>query len=129
MKRNWFNFEHFRRIELGFNMNCHELAERLAVERPDLPPVEIARLCLIMLNSESSPQRFHDAAVRSSSWRNAYFRFEATADQHAAVVEELEELFTDGPVQFSPDQLWTLLRAVKVQSQMLELYTDHVSLA
>ena len=110
-------------------MNCHELAEDLARERPDLPPVEIARLCLMLLNGENSPERLSDEKVRLSAWQNACFRFEATADQHAAVAEELDSLFDEGPVEFSPDQLWTLLRAVKVQSQMLELYTDQVALA
>lgn len=109
-------------------MKCHELAEQLAADRPDLSPVEIARLCLILLNGESMPERMEDPPTRLKAWRNASFRFEAATDQHAAIVEELDNLLGDAPIQFSPDQLWTLLRAVKVQSQMLELYTDHPSL-
>ena len=45
-----------------------------------------------------------------------------------AVAAELDAICIDGPVQFRPDQLWTLLRAVKVQSQILELYTDQPAL-
>lgn len=110
-------------------MKCHELAEQLSLQRPDLPAVEIARLCLILLNNERDPERLRDPALRMAAWQHASFRFEATTDQHAAVVEELDQLFSDAPVEFQPDQLWTLLRAVKVQSQMLELYTDQMSLA
>jgi hypothetical protein len=43
--------------------------------------------------------------------------------------EELETLFGEGPVRFSADQIWTLLRAVKVQSQLLELYAGTPALA
>lgn len=114
--------------DLSFDMNCHQLAEQLASDRPDLSPVEIARLCLILLNRESSPDRLLDPPTRLKAWRNASFRFEAATDQHSAILEELDELLGDAPIQFSPDQLWTLLRAVKVQSQMLELYTDQPSL-
>jgi hypothetical protein len=63
------------------------------------------------------------------AWKNASFRLEAAADQHSAVADELDQMCADGPIQFSPDQLWTLLRAVKVQSQILELYTDYPALA
>jgi len=64
-----------------------------------------------------------------AAWKNATFRLEAASDQHAAVAEELDTMCGDGPVKFSPDQLWILLRAVKVQSQILELYTDEPALA
>lgn len=110
-------------------MKCHELAEHLSRQRPDLPAVEIARLCLILLNAEADPARLRDSQQRIAAWQHACFRFEAATDQHAAVVEELDQLFGDDPIDFQPDQLWTLLRAVKVQSQMLELYTDQLSLA
>ena len=64
-----------------------------------------------------------------AAWKNATFRLEAASDQHAAVAEELDTICSDGPIKFSPDQLWILLRAVKVQSQILELYTDEPALA
>jgi len=37
---------------------------------------------------------------------------------------ELERLSADGPVDCTEEQLWVLLRAVKVQSQVLEIYTE-----
>jgi hypothetical protein len=35
---------------------------------------------------------------------------------------ELEELAQSNPKQFTLEQIWTLIRAIKVQSQVLQLY-------
>ncbi|TWU49124.1 hypothetical protein [Rubripirellula reticaptiva] len=110
-------------------MTCHELAERLLALQPTLSPTDVARLSLMILTQTSNPDELHDCATLTAAWKNASFRLEAASDQHAAVAEELDALCGDGPVQFSPDQLWILLRAVKVQSQILELYTDQPALA
>ncbi|WDQ18891.1 hypothetical protein [Rhodopirellula sp. P2] len=115
--------------DVGFIMKCHELAEKVSQLRPELSPTDVARLCLMILNQEVNPSRLDDPAVLNSVWQNVSFRFEAATDQHAAVSHELDTLLNDGPVEFSPDQLWTLLRAVKVQGQMLDLYTKDVSFA
>jgi len=114
---------------LVLRMTCHDLAQRLAELRPDLTPVEIARLCLVLLAGSPHPERLDDDRQLMSAWQNASFRLEAATDQHAAVVAELEALLGDGPIEFTPDQLWTLLRAVKVQSQLLELFAHENSLA
>ncbi len=44
------------------------------------------------------------------------------SDQHNAVAEELDNLATTEPCDFSSSHLWTLVRAIKVQSQILNLY-------
>ena len=92
--------------------------------QPGMVPADVARLCLIILNRCDDPGDLTDQQALITAWKNASFRLEAATDQHAAVAEELEQLGGDGPIQFTPDQLWTLLRAVKVQSQLLGLYTD-----
>jgi len=122
-------FEPSRTGNVRFIMKCHELAEKVSQLRPELSPTDVARLCLMILNQEDNPSRLDDPAVLQSVWQNVSFRFEAATDQHAAVSHELDTLLNDGPVEFSPDQLWTLLRAVKVQGQMLDLYTKDVSFA
>ena len=38
------------------------------------------------------------------------------------MTEELEILATADPNDFSVDQVWVLIRAIKVQSQILQLY-------
>lgn len=105
-------------------MTCHDLAKRLSDLRPELCQTDIARLVLMILMQCLDPRELADDAGLISAWKNATFRLEAASDQHAAVAAELDSVCSDGPVQFSPEQLWVLLRAVKVQSQILELYTN-----
>jgi hypothetical protein len=38
------------------------------------------------------------------------------------MTQELEELASSDPEKFSRDQIWVLVRAIKVQSQILQLY-------
>lgn len=110
-------------------MTCHELAKRLSELQPKLSAVDIARLSLMILSQCQDWKQLSDDAGLMSAWKNATFRLEAASDQHAAVAAELDSMCGHGPVQFTPDQLWVLLRAVKVQSQILELYTDEPALA
>ncbi len=105
-------------------MNCHSLSQRISELQPELAPVDVARLCLLIFTNVQDVDSLGDDEVLKKAWRNASFRLEAATDQHAAVSQELEEMCGDGPIQFTPEQLWILLRAVKVQSQILELYTD-----
>lgn len=107
-------------------MSCEELAARIAQLDPGLPPVEVARLCLLILNSAGDSLSLDDAELRRH-WHSAAFRLEAAADQHAAMSMELDALCGEGPVRFQPDQIWTLLKAVKIHSQILELYTGEPS--
>jgi hypothetical protein len=110
-------------------MTCHELADRLQTLAPELSPIDVARLTLMLLIQNDDTDLLIDESKLMSAWKNASFRLEAASDQHAAVADELDNLCGDGPIQFSPDQLWVLLRAVKVQSQILELYIDQPALA
>ncbi|MCC9657763.1 hypothetical protein LOC70_18320 [Rhodopirellula sp. JC737] len=110
-------------------MKCHELAEKISQLRPELSPTDVARLCLMILNQEEDPSRLEDPKALHAVWQNVSFRFDAATDQHTAVSRELDSLLNDGPVEFTPDQLWTLLRAVKVQGQMLDLYTRDIAFA
>jgi hypothetical protein len=55
-------------------------------------------------------------------WKEIHLRMQATADQHAAMTEELEHLARSDPKKFTSDQIWILIRAIKVQSQILQMY-------
>ncbi|NND98127.1 MAG: hypothetical protein HKN47_12440 [Pirellulaceae bacterium] len=110
-------------------MNCHTLAQRISELQPELAPCDVARLCLLMLVQTNDADSLDDKQELMKAWKNASFRLEAATDQHAAVSRELEDMCDDGPISFTPDQLWVLLRAVKVQSQLLELYADDAVLA
>lgn len=83
----------------------------------------------MILTQSDDPSDLQTDDQLLDAWKNASFRLEAASDQHAAVADELDAICGEGPIEFSPDQLWVLLRAVKVQSQILELYTDQPALA
>jgi hypothetical protein len=44
------------------------------------------------------------------------------------MTEELESLAKTDPLKFSADQIWVLIRAIKVQSQILQLYVGQALL-
>ena len=104
-------------------MNCSQLAARLEQLFPHDAPREIARVSLLMHNRCQSIDSTVCEAKLLDFRQQAITAVDACADQHAAMTEELEGLCSgDSPVRFHPDQIWTLLRAIKVQSQMIELY-------
>ena len=43
-------------------------------------------------------------------------------DQYSATAEELDTLADTEPCKFNPQHLWMLVRAIKVQSQLLNFY-------
>jgi hypothetical protein len=50
-------------------------------------------------------------------------RIQAADDQHAAVATELDQLASTEPCEFDPKHIWMLIRAIKVQSQLVDMYT------
>lgn len=109
-------------------MNCQTLAARISKIDPSMSPVDVARLCLLILMQSPSDATLMDDDAFETLWKQTVFRLEATADQHEAVSRELVAFGEDGPVQFSPDQLWMLMRAVKVQGQVLEMYAGTLAI-
>ena len=69
-------------------------------------------------NSEGVPNE----AELERQCESIALQLSATFDQHAAVTEELDSLAATAPCDFSPNHLWTLVRALKVQNQILNLY-------
>lgn len=110
-------------------MTCYELVERLSQLHPELSQVDVARFALMILLQSDDDSLLADDGALTAAWKGVCFRHEAALDQHAAVAAELDSMCGDGPIHFTPDQLWVLLRAVKVQDQILELYTDQPTLA
>ena len=103
-------------------MRCQELAERIQDREPSADPAEVARLCLLMSNLVEDIQALDDDDQLSDAHRDASLRLQMATDQHAAMTQELEELAASDPKQFDRDQIWVLLRAIKVQSQILQMY-------
>lgn len=103
-------------------MNCHDLAARIEQLQPDAVPRDVARLCLLLTNHIEDIEELIDEQRLSAVWHEMGIRLQAATDQHAAMTAELEELSRTPPDHFSLDQIWVLIRAIKVQSQVLQLY-------
>lgn len=103
-------------------MHCHELARRIQSLQPDADVRNVARLCLLLANATQDVGQLVDDDRLAAAWQETYLRMQATADQHAAMTEELDSLARSDPKRFTPDQIWILIRAIKVQSQMLQMY-------
>lgn len=103
-------------------MSCQELAGHVQRLQPDATPRDVARLCLLMVNHVHDTKALADSARLCEAWKDVAIRLQAATDQHSAMTEELEALAHCEPEDFTADQIWTLLRAIRVQSQILQLY-------
>jgi len=103
-------------------MTCQELADRIQRYQPEAHARDVARLCLLLANTTDDVSKLDDDALLTAAWREAGLRLQAATDQHAAMTEELESLARSDPREFTPDQIWVLIRAIKVQGQILQLY-------
>lgn len=103
-------------------MHCDELASRIQRLQPQADARDVARLCLLLANHVDDMEQLDDDRCLVRAWREMGVRLQAATDQHAAMTEELERLAEGRPDQFSAEQIRTLIRAIKVQSQVLQLY-------
>ena len=108
-------------------MNCTELAQRVSDLQPEAATRDIARLCLLLSNAVDGDDILDNQDKLQETWQEVGLRLQAATDQHAAMTMELESLAKSDPRKFSPDQIWILIRAIKVQSQILRLYVGDPS--
>jgi len=109
-------------------MKCHTLATRVEQLQPEANTSDVARLCLLLANLVDNVAELENEATLDTAWREVGLRLQAATDQHAAMTHELEELARSDPKQFDPEQIWVLIRAIKVQSQILQLYIGQPAL-
>ena len=103
-------------------MNCHELAQRIEELQPEASVQDVARLCLLLSNQTDQLGSLSDNDALQTAWQETGLKLQAATDQHAAMTQELEALANSDPEQFTRDQIWILIRAIKVQSQVLQMY-------
>jgi hypothetical protein len=103
-------------------MNCQQLAAKIESLQPGADLREVARLCLLIANFVEDRAALENQQKLTEVWQEMSLKIEAASDQHAAMTQELEELAASDPKKFTPDQVWVLVRALKVQSQVLSLY-------
>ncbi|MBX3415190.1 MAG: hypothetical protein KF708_21070 [Pirellulales bacterium] len=106
-------------------MICQDLAARIERFQPEAVPRDVARLCLLLANHVDNLSELDDDERLARAWQEMGIRLQAATDQHAAMTEELEQLAGSSPDSFTIDQIWVLIRAIKVQSQVLQLYVGH----
>jgi hypothetical protein len=98
------------------------LLQRITQLDPELSLEDIFRVGHL-LTMHADPQRLDQADYLTEVWLELTLRLQAAADQQAAVTEELENLANTDPQKFKPDQVWLLIKAIKVLSQTLEFYS------
>ena len=103
-------------------MTCQDLAARIERLQPSALPRDVARLCLLLTNAVDDLSTLDDDESLRHTWHMMGMRLQAATDQHAAMTEEIENLAQAQPGEFSMEQVWVLIRAVKVQSQILQMY-------
>ncbi|MCA9154370.1 MAG: hypothetical protein KDA38_06260 [Planctomycetales bacterium] len=109
-------------------MTCTELAKRIEHLQPGAAARDVARLCLLLSNTTEDVTEYGDDSRLRQAWQEVGLRLQAATDQHAAMTEELDCLARTDPRKFTPDQIWVLIRAIKVQSQILQLYVGEAAL-
>lgn len=103
-------------------LTCQDLAATIERMQPTATPRDVARLCLLLSNLATDLDSLADEDRLVETWLLAGLRLQAASDQHSAMTLELEALADAAPETLSADQVAVLLRAIKVQSQVLQLY-------
>ena len=109
-------------------MSCGELAHQIERLQPNAPAQDVARLCLLLTNSVDGLEGLREPHALHDAWKRTGLKLQVATDQHAAMTEELEQLAASDPQTFTQDQIWILIRAIKVQSQVLQMYVGHALL-
>jgi hypothetical protein len=109
-------------------MNCQQLARKIQELEPNAAPHDVARACLLLANGRPNLSDLADDENLRKAWQDACLRLQFATDQHAAMTQELEELAASDPEKYTRDQIWILIRAIKVQSQVLQLYVGQAVL-
>ena len=106
-------------------MNCAEFAAKIQRFQPGAGTPDIARMLTLICNVVDDLDALRDDEQFLDAWDESSLRLQAATDQHAAVTEELETLADCDPSEFTVDQIWTLIRSIKVQNQLLTLYVGN----
>jgi hypothetical protein len=103
-----------------------EIIRRLTRLYPHYGQAELLRLALLLSLHHPEVQAERSEAELRAVCQEIVLQCSAAGDQHAAVADELDSLAATAPCEFSPQHVFTLVRAIKVQSQVLNLYLGPV---
>lgn len=103
-------------------MRFSQIVKRIENLRSDCRMSEIAQLSILAINTANSEDELTTDEKLVQLLQDMSLRLNQTNDQHAAVTEELRKLAESDPKDFQREQIWTLIRAINVQDQLLHLY-------
>jgi len=109
-------------------MNCKDIVTKIEQHNLGADALDVARMCTLICSAVPDRNLLKDDQFFLQVWDEVNLRLQAATDQHAAVTEELEQLSSSDPREFSPEQVWVLVRSIKVQNQLLRLYVGDTSL-
>ncbi len=103
-------------------MEPTRLLNHILAEMPGAPMAEVFRMAMLLCHAAPSPIALDDESLRAKLFSEIQLQLSMHEDQHAAIASELDSLASTEPCEFSVNHLWTLIRAIKVQSQLLNFY-------
>lgn len=99
-----------------------QLYDRVERQFPALDHLSCARLCLLIIREHGLDSRQLDKQELQSVGKRLRWKFDQASDQYDAVTAELKSMAASKPSSFGQDQVWTLLRALKIQDQLLKMH-------
>ena len=103
-------------------MEPTRLLQEVLAEMPGAPAAEVFRLAMLLCHAAPSIEALSDDQLRAKLLSDIQLQISMHEDQHSAIASELDSLASTEPCEFNVNHLWTLIRAIKVQSQLLNFY-------
>ena len=104
-------------------MRLSQLIEQLQKQLPKTCDRQIACFAMLFCDRDPKLECLANKADFSSMLDDIQLKMQSIDDQHAAVASELDQLALTQPCEFEPKHVWTLIRAIKVQSQFVDMLT------
>jgi hypothetical protein len=104
-------------------MMLHQLIEKLQLQLPMANDRRIACFAMLMCDRDPRLSFLESQSEFHTLLEEIQIKMQSIDDQHAAVASELDELAATQPCEFQPKHVWTLIRAIKVQCQFVDLLT------
>ncbi len=104
-------------------MRLLQLIERLYQQLPESSDRHVACLAMLLCDRDPHLKCLASEGEFLALLDEVQLRMQSLDDQHAAVAHELDQLALTQPCEFEPKHVWTLIRAIKVQSQCVDMLT------
>ncbi len=111
-----------RREYIWVNAMKNDLGRRIESIFGEMDECLNAQLCLFTYRAKQGEvDKLTDKQLESLC-REFRVKLEHARDQYAAVTCELKAMAESDPSQFGREQVWTMLRAIKIQDQLLKMH-------